>query len=350
LALFAAAVTASCASTPPELNPGSGAQSPLYSLVFIVHGDGEYTYHDELGVAHEADQEILAQARTVAERNPNAEVFLFHETRRKRLLFLIPRKDGHAYYYRNGRLLAERDYWRDDGEGRFDPALDIYDELTFAETPVRMFFYFGHEVPEFVGSGYDASYPDRKFTVYDVGRALARMATPPEKVDLLVLGTCFGGTPYTIHALAPYAQFIVASPENLHRSYFDLGPLENLDVGPFASNTRAFAIDFARHAFEQLAASVQTAVSVAVYDADSVQTFVSQVESSYKRSLATLKGDTPDEAARCDCAEDPTYALPGIDHGVTVFYRAARFGRSAAKSSHSGWTCWQTRDVAAAGP
>jgi hypothetical protein len=348
----AVAMTVSCASAPPDGDLGPGEEAPRYSLVFMVHGDGEYTFHDTLGVAHEADEEILAQARTVAERNPNAEVFLFHETHRKRLLFLIPRKDGHAYYYRNGRLMAERAYWRDDGEGRFDPALDIYDELTATrtETPVRMFLYFGHEVPEFVGSGYDASYPERRFTVYDLARGLDHMGSPPARVDLLVLGTCFGGTPYTINTLAPYARFIVASPENVHRSYFDLGALENLQTGPYTSDTRAFAIDFARRAFETLAAGVQTAVSVAVYEADSVQTFVGEVEGSYQRSVSTLKTNARIPSARCDCADDSTYVLPQIDQGVTVFYRPARFGRWTTKSSHSGWTCWQARDVVATRP
>jgi len=40
-----------------------------------------------------------------------------------------------------------------------------------------------------------------------------------------------------------------------------------------------------------------------------------------------------------ECAEDPAYMLPGMNEGVEVFYRPARFGRQKHKQSHSGWEC-----------
>ena len=334
----------SCSSVQRVETPvGFADAPPAYSLVFIIHGDGGYIFYDANGTAHRADEAILARARTVAERNPNAEVFLFHETPRKHVLLLFPRKDGHAYYYRNGRLVAERSYWRDDGDSRFDPELAIYDALsaTRAKETTRMFFYFGHEVPEFVGIGYDASYPDRPFTVYDLARGVAGIADAGQKVDLVVLGTCFGGTPHTINALAPCARFVVASPENVHRSYFDLRPLENLGTQP--TDMSVFAEHFARNAFETLTANVQTAVSVAVYEADSVRTFTGEVEGSYQRALSGLDARSRAEVGRCDCADDSSFALPELRDGVTVFYRAARFGRAKSKGSHSGWSCWKAK-------
>ena len=62
---------------------------------------------------------------------------------------------------------------------------------------------------------------------------------------------------------------------------------------------------------------------------------------THARAMPTVKGGTPASIERCDCAEDPACALPGMNDGVTVLYRPARFGRSAHKESHSGWECWR---------
>jgi hypothetical protein len=72
---------------------------------------------------------------------------------------------------------------------------------------------------------------------------------------------------------------------------------------------------------------------------DRVRGFVHSADSIYDRFLADVKGKTPASVERCDCAEDPAYALPGMNDGITVLYRAPRFGRLQHKESHSGWEC-----------
>jgi hypothetical protein len=341
LALF----LCSCSSIPPArlaaLPGDESALSPRYSIVCVIHGDGGYLYHDERGDAHRADEVALAKAKTVAERNTQAEVFIFHERRRKHLVLFLPRRDGTFYYYRQGRLLAEESYWRDRGEFRFDPEIELYNRFRAEESsdPVRLFLYFGHEIPESGGAGYDRSYRNRTFTVDDLAAGLKRIARDSTKIDLVVLSTCFGGTPRTIAALAPYARYVVASPDNLHLSYFDLRPFERLDIGLREGDVSAFAKAFARDAFDTLTADTQTAVSVVVYDVDRVLGFVRSADSVYDRSLVEMSGKTPTSIERCDCAEDPAYALPGMSEGLTVLYRAPRFGRLQRKESHSGWEC-----------
>jgi len=54
-----------------------------------------------------------------------------------------------------------------------------------------------------------------------------------------------------------------------------------------------------------------------------------------------VKGKASSSIEHCDCAEDPAYALPGMNEGITVLYRAPRFGRFQHKESHSGWECWR---------
>jgi hypothetical protein len=315
-------------------------------MVFIIHGDGDYLYHDPRGNAYRADEEALVGATMVAVRNPQAEVFIFHERPRRHFLLFFPLRDGEFYYYRHGRLLAKESYRRDQGPSRFDPELELYHRFRAEEQPqpVRFFLYFGHEIPEFGGAGYDASYSDRTFTVHDLADGLKRITGDSTKVDLIVLSTCFNGTPYTIAALAPHTRTIVASPGNLHLSYFDLHPFEQLDAGVQDGDVSAFARDFAHHAFDRLTTDTQTAVTVVVYDVDRVRGYLHSVESVYDHALTTLKGQTPGSIEHCDCAEDSVYVLPGMTEGLDIFYRPPNFGPLKHKQHHSGWECWRRRE------
>ncbi|MEX1276662.1 MAG: hypothetical protein WEB62_11355 [Bacteroidota bacterium] len=316
-----------------------------YSLVCIIHGDGDYLYHDTDGNATRADEVALAAAKRVAQRNPEAEVFLFHQKPRRHFLFFFPLRDGEFSYYRNGRLIAEGSYWRDEGGSPLDPELTLFRRFradTLRER-VTVFMYFGHEIPEFDGAGYHASSPDRAFTVQDLAEGLKGFTPHPGRFDLMILSTCFGGTPYTIGTLGPFAQTIIASPDNLHLSYFDLHSLERLDLRVRKGDVPAFAKTFAHQAFDRLTKDVQTAVSVAVYDVDRVQAFLRSVETKYDRTLTELKGmaQTTAGVGHCDCADLPSYVRPAMSEGIELFYRPARFGRSKYKQEHSGWGCWR---------
>lgn len=335
----------SCSSpppVPPETAPGTeGEPLPRYIIVCIIHGDGAYLFHDTGGVKYRADEETLAGMKRVAERNPEAEVFIFHQKRKRHFLFFWPRHDGAFYYYRNGQLFVQESYWRDQGQTRFDPEVGIYNHFRIKDQSqaVRFFLYFGHEIPEIGGTRYDASNRDRTFTVPILIDGLKRFTPDSTKFDLVVLSTCFNGTPYTIAALSPYARYIIASPGNLHRSYFDLQPFEELEVGLRGGNVPAFAENFARQSFDRLTTDIQTEITVAVYDIDQVRPFLYSVAGIYDSTLTTL-GEKPSMPyEHCDCAEDSAYVRPTMSDGIEVFYRPARFGRSAHKLTHSGWEC-----------
>lgn len=316
-----------------------------FSMIFIIHGDGNYLYHDSNGIAHRADEEALAAATKVAKRNPQAEVFIFHERRREHTLFFFPRRDGSFYHYRHGRLLVKESYWRDHGSSRFDSVVERYMRYRKAEQSemVKIFLYFGHEIPEIDGAGYDASYSHRTFTIDDLTDGLNGITPDSARLDLIVLSTCFNGTPHTIARLAPYVRTVVASPDNLHLSYLDVEPFERLDAGLQDGNVMAFATNFARHAFNRLTEDIQTAVTVAVYDVDSVQTYLQAVGKSYNHTLAAIKTQQPESLEHCDCADEAIYVTPEIGEGVTIFYRAPGFGRTKHKRNHSGWGCWRLR-------
>jgi hypothetical protein len=329
---------------------GDAAQESRFSIVCVIHGDGEYLYHDSSGIEHLADEDALENAVAIARNNLCAEVFIFHQRPRRHVLFLFPRRDGEFYYFRNGQLVAEESYWRDQESSRVDPEVGLY--VRFRQNTqhemLNLFLYYGHEIPEYGGAGYDGSYPDRPFTVTDLANGLHRLTRNGARFDLVVLSTCFGGTPHSIGVVGAQARYIIASPENLHLSYLDLRSLARLDLMLSDGDVRGLARRVARDAFERLATRVQTTVSVAVYDVDRVQNFLDGVRGRYEETLNLLKSMTPVSAAsveHCDCAELPEYEPRKMGEGVEVYYRAARFGRSQHTQGHSGWECWREKGM-----
>jgi hypothetical protein len=160
----------------------------------------------------------------------------------------------------------------------------------------------------------------------------------------MILSTCYGGTPYTIGTLGASARTIVASPDNLHLSYFALHILEQLDTTLTRGDVPALADRFARQAFDRLTAEVQTAVSVAVYDVDRAQEYVTAVGGTYDAALTTAKRGMEANTVtveHCDCADVPGYILPTMNQGVSILYRPPAFGWARQKDRHSGWECWR---------
>lgn len=317
-----------------------------YSMVFVIHGDGDYLYHDTSDNNYNAAEEALTNAKKAAMENPNAEVFIFHQKPKKNFLLFFPRKDGEFYYYRNGQLIATESYWRDQEKSNFDTEVAYYNRFHVVNQKklIKMFLYFGHEIPEFGGAGYDESYPDRTFNIDDLTIGLKGFTTDTSIFDLTILSTCFGGTPYTISRLGSLSKIIIASPENLHLSYFDISSLERLEINIQYDDVLSFAKRFAQQSFDRLTRNVQTEVSVVVYDVENVQKFLNSIKDDYNNTLSSLKGMTQANLAdikHCDCADLPIYQISTMSNGVKVLYRPAKFGRSKNKQSHSGWECWK---------
>ena len=91
-----------------------------YSMIFVIHGDGDYLFHDSSNNELNADMEVLMNAKNVAAQNSNAEVFIFHQKPTRHFLFFFPIKDGEFYHYRNGKLITTESYWRDQDKSNFD--------------------------------------------------------------------------------------------------------------------------------------------------------------------------------------------------------------------------------------
>ena len=328
----------------------------------MIHGDANYVFHDTVGIVHYANDDALEMALKVGQNNPQAEVFIFHDKPLRHTLFLFKQHDGEFFYYRNGELSVTQSYWRDEGISRFSVHAALYNKYRSSSRgnngseptsePTRMFLYFGHEIPDSPGFQYDGSYSDSTLTIekfsHELGSFLYKttdrtdtsLVSAKIRFDLLLLSTCNNGTPHSVFALSHYARRIIASPTNLHLSYLDIAPFEHLEQHIRENDLGVFAENAALHAFSKLTASVQTVVSVVVYDSDRVGQYVSSVAPTYNKSLSRIEAAPDVLFTRCDCGDIPMYQLPNMNDGVVVYYRPPVFGRDSNKLHHSGWSCW----------
>ncbi len=320
----------SCRTVDPALAPLAG---PLrYSLVFVIHGDANYLFHDEGGRPREADQVALEKARAVARANPEAEVFVFHQHDRRGVV----RENGTVELYRNAAMISKTGYRRDSGGMQAEIAL--YRRLAGAGDGAdvrRVFLYFGHQVPELPQPGYHASIPRAAFGLRSLADGIEGFLPAGSRFDLAVLSTCNNGTPTAVTALAPRARYLVASPADLHLSHMATAALHHLERRE-PTEAGLLADDVARDAFLDLTQRVATIVTVSVYDLDMLAPQVSEATAELEARLA---GDRPLEL--CDCAEDPALAWVARSRGVTVYYRPPRFGRERDKETHSGLECFR---------
>jgi hypothetical protein len=349
-----------------------------FQIIYMIHGDGGYIWYDDAGVRHEADQEALAQARETAENAAAAEVFIFHQ-RPTRFLRFFHGSDGTLWQYRKGRLVRKIPYDR----GRdYDPSsrpgsparrgdglsaeADLFSRFTVLaaprrcgapaqDPPVRIFCYFGHGIPVTGKVPYFRSRPDVAFSLAAFARGLVRFggpACPPSKpFALVVLSACHGGTPEATLALAPYSDWILASPGELHLSYLDTRALARLardNPIPYEKDHAGlWGQAIATESFARLGSSVRTGISLSLYDAAKAEAYLRGHRGAWAETAEAIAADSTvtgpmlfsEPTAYRDCAENPAFGAGGDSAGATIFYQPPRFGIDRNKTGHSGWEC-----------
>ena len=270
----------------------NGPELPIkYSIVFIIHGDGDYLYHDLNGNAHQADEDALEQAKNIGTSLKNSEVFIVHQKEKRHFLF-FPLDDGEYYYYRNGILINQDSYSRnrDQSAFEFESTLLKQNRSTKYNNIANTFFlYYGHQIPELDGNGYDESDPSGSFNIDSLANGLKSIEKnlKTKRFSLVVLSTCNNGTPAVISKLSSDANYIIASPENLHLSNLNPGYLKTLNDKPNI-NLKRFANNFAENAFTNLKHNTETMISIAVYNIKELSPLISEIYSKYSESLASL--------------------------------------------------------------
>lgn len=368
----------------PGLRAGSPDTSIRFQLIYVIHGDGGYIWYDDAGVRHEADREALAQARETAENAGAAEVFIFHQ-RPTRFLHFLRGSDGTLWQYRKGRLVRKIPYSRGHEYDRFartgepshrEDALAAESELfsrfaarpaprrcgapvgpvtSITPEPVRIFCYFGHGIPVTGKVPYFRSRPDLAFSLAAFARGLVRFggpACPPAKpFALVVLSACHGGTPEATLALAPYTDWILASPGELHLSYLDTRSLARLardNPIPFESGQAGlWGRAIATESFARLGASVRTGVTISLYETDKASAYLHEHRGAWAETAEAIAADSTvtgpmlfaEPTVYRDCGENPAFGAGGEDAGAMVFYQPPRFGIDRNKNGHSGWEC-----------
>lgn len=312
-----------------------------YSIIYLIHGDADYLYHDSLGRSRQADEEVLAEAKRLGQKASRGEVFIFHQRPEKKILWLFPQKDRRFYHYRNGILENSISYSPSSESGIFSTESRLLNEhKTGTEGNINnIFLYFGHEIPYSNGLGYHRTIPGIDFNTDNFAKGLRKMLPEGEiPFELTVLSTCNNGSPDMVHAMKPYSQTLLASPQNLHLSHIDTGKLSVLDQHPDMEGEKLASV-LANDTYARLSNFIQTVISLTVYDMQQVSKYISETDSLYRQYLNNSPAqETVTE--NTDCTSLPVFGKDSdLTKGVTVWYRPPKFGHKTNKKTHSGWGC-----------
>lgn len=274
---------------------GSDSENVTTRIIYYIHSDAGYLFHDDSGRALRSDERMLKQALCIARAPGNSEVFILHHRPAKRVLFFLTLKNIDLYHYKEGKFIQKKTYGL--GEGS---ALEYMKELITPETAnlkyKNYFLFYGHKIPEDKGFGYNASQPDRAFNVIMLKEGLSSLEL---NFEVLVISSCQNGTRYTVSGLSDLSGYIIASPEDL--------PLYHISTAPFILAVRnpgiaadAFARFIAEYSFKKLKATTLTVLTISLYNTQHLNS-------------------------------------PLSDQDVKVWYNPPRFGRLKNTATHSGW-------------
>lgn len=308
------------------------AQSARYSVIYIVHADADYLYHENAQPRY-ADQEALKDAFNFAEKAVSGEVFVFHQKPEVKQFFIIPQKDREMFYFRRGKLVRHQTYSPKDGG--FTREAELYHQYSAAEeSSPSAFLYFGHEVPSYPSTTYHRS---MKGALFGTGVFAEGVSLFHRKVDLVMISTCNNGNPLMMSKLDDRAGIVVASPQNLHLSYMESARLDLLEKRPDIP-LLAVADSIATDSFKALTERTQTAVSVSIYNLNEMAFSLNGFESRYEHYLNQLPLSAHIRE-NTDCRNVELFDEVLFSNGLKSYYRPPAFGLKALVKDHSGWGC-----------
>lgn len=309
-----------------------------YSVIYVIHGDGDYLFHDDKGQEKYADVKVLKEAQKVGVNAENGEVFIYHIKPEQKFLWLFPLKDRRSLHYRNGELIADSKYSPDLNNGIFASEYNHYrkNRVQSSRKPEKVFLYFGHEIPAVERSRYYRSQPNIRLGTKSFAESLKGFLTNDnDRFSLSVISTCNNGTPQMAALLSPFTNYLLASPQNLHLSHIDtenLMMLEDEDV-----QIKTMATQMAESTFQRMSQQLQTAITLSLYDLNEVGNNISSFSRTYMDLLEVSEFNPYEE--NIDCMELPIFEGFSKHNGLSRWYRPPLFGRGREKEVHSGWGC-----------
>lgn len=324
-------------SASPDSIPATESPEVRYSLIYVIHGDGNYLYHDEKGRGLQADEQQLREAIAVAKQAERGEVFIFHLKPEEQFLWLFPQKDRQFLHYKNGERINRKKYSPLTNQDDFQKEAELYHQYRSVIPSRNVFLYYGHEIPAKKYKGYFQSRPQISFDIQQFVQGMDSFLDREEVFDLTVLSTCDNGTPQAVSALEGKTDYLLASPENLHLSHIDSDSLLQLEQPD--KSTAEISRTIAQASFNRLADFLETVVTIAIYDMDRVQDAAEQLSTDYKKYRLGQDEESV-EQENIDCAVLPFWdGNDTYSKGIEVFFKPPAFGNQANRKMHSGWGC-----------
>ncbi|TVQ65750.1 MAG: hypothetical protein EA363_13625 [Balneolaceae bacterium] len=342
-ALFVGAVLSGCSHTSelPREDVLDETADVDYSVIYYIHADSDYLYHDNSGRPVLGNRRVLDKARNVAENAESGEVFIFYQRPERRILGLFPRRSSRFYHYVKGELASRVNYRHSDSSEEFlttEARLhNRYGTRSGKENQRKFFLFYGHEIPDDGGKNYHRTKPDIAVNTGSFSTGVQRFLMRDEQqYDLIVLSTCNNGTPVMADRLISFSNVLLASPQNLHLSHIDSESLDLLESEPGISAVQ-LARSMADQTYKRLASEIQTTITLTVYDFEVVRNFNDELH-AFAMAYDSL-GSRHSFSENIDCKQVPFFDDDTFSKGIKTWYRPARFGRQSHTDGHSGWGC-----------
>ena len=312
-----------------------------YSVIYYIHADSDYLYHDAGGQPVRENKKVLEDALRVAEEAKSGEVFVFYQRPEKKFLGLFPRRGSRLYHYTNGEETTRVTYRHADKHEEFlTKEARLYHEYrnqSQGQSQKIYFLYFGHEIPGDEGKKYHRTLPDIAVNTGSFSAGIQKfLAMDDQRFNLVALSTCNNGTPAMANNLSSFSDVLLASPQNLHLSHIDSKSLGLLESDPAISSIQ-LADSMAHQTYRRLESETETAITLAVYNFEIVQAYKNELNafSSAHHAMDSMAYVSDN----VDCREVPFFDGDKFSEGVKTWYRPARFGRQSGSTTHSGWGC-----------
>lgn len=312
-----------------------------YKIIFYIHADSDYLYHDPNGNPVFGNSKVLKAAHEIAEGAKLGEVFIFYQRPERRILGLFPRRSSQLYHYINGELTGVMVYRHSNrSEDFLTTEAQLYHQYGSqsqnSEQKIH-FLYFGHEISLQDGKRYHHTLPDIEVNIDSFSQGLKNFLNGDAlRFDLIVVSTCNNGSPALAGHLMPISNTLLASPQNLHLSHIDSANLSYLESNPVISSVQ-LAYLIAEKTFNRLETDIHTAITLAVYDFEVVRQYRSELDTF--RELYDKLDYRPFYADNVDCDEVNFFDGERFREGVKTWYKPAGFGRRSQVTNHSGWGC-----------
>ncbi len=312
-----------------------------YSIIYYIHADSDYLYHDATGKPIQGNSKALDTALKVAEKAKSGEVFVFHQHPESRFLELFPQKRSRLYHYINGQLASHIKYRHfDKSENFLTTEARLYNQYrTYSEGKNRRnyFLYYGHEIPDNNGEKYHKTLPDITVNTGTFSEGIQNfLVLDKQRFDLVVLSTCNNGTPVMVQNLMPFSDILLASPKNLHLSHINSESMYLLEDDPKISSLE-LADSIADQTYQRLESETQTAITITLYNFKMMREHINEIH-AFSTSYNRLE-DKQYYSENIDCNQFEFFDDDFFKKGLKTWYKPARFGKRPNTSSHSGWGC-----------